>query len=60
MNQPKSGWADSRKKAVECEYEEYDRKLTELFIHRLDDSGMTSEILREVSTSEDINDAIDK
>ena len=35
---------------------EYDRKLTEQFIHGLDDKGMISEILREMSALEDIND----
>ena len=41
-------------KAAECEYKEYDRLLTEQFIKGLDDEGITSEILNEVSTLENI------
>ena len=40
---------------AECYYKEYERKLTEQFIHGLDDKGMISEILREASVLEDIN-----
>ena len=43
-------------KAVDNDYIECDRRLTEQFIHRLDDKGMISEILREVSMLEDIDD----
>ena len=42
--------------ATECDYKEYDKKLTEQSIHTLDDEGMISEIFREVSALEDIND----
>ena len=44
-------------KAAECDYKEYDRKLTEQFIYRLDDEGMLKEILRDVSALEDIRHA---
>ena len=40
-----------------CDYKVYDGRLTEHFIFGLDDEGMISEILREVSAVEDINDA---
>ena len=42
---------------AKCDYDEYDRRITEQFIHVLDDEGMVSQILREVSVLEDINDA---
>ena len=42
-------------KAMECDYTEYDRALTEQLIHDLGDEGMISEILREVSALEDID-----
>ena len=47
-------------KAADCEYNKYDRRLTEQFIHGLDDEGMISEILREVSALENINDTTSK
>ena len=47
-------------KAAECDYKEYDRKLTEQFIHRLEKEGIINDILREVSTLEDIDDATSK
>ena len=34
---------------VDCEYNEYDRSLTEPFIHGLDTYGMIGEILREIT-----------
>ena len=43
-------------KATDCDYNEYDRRLTEQFINGLD-NDMISEILREVLTLEDINHA---
>ena len=43
-------------KAAECDFNEYDRELMEKFIHGLDDEGMISAILSEVSVLEDIND----
>ena len=39
-----------------CDYNKYYSRLTDQFIHGLDDEGMTSEILRELSALEDIND----
>ena len=47
-------------KVVECDYKGYDRKMIEQFIQGLDDKGMISKILREVSVLEDINDATSK
>ena len=38
---------------ADCENNEYDRRLNEQFIHRLDDEGIVGEILRE----EHIDDA---
>ena len=40
-------------RAAECEY---NRTLIEQFVHGLGDKGMISEILREVSALEDIDD----
>ena len=45
-------------KVADCDYNEYDRRLTEQFIQGLDNEGMISEILREVSTLKDIDNAI--
>ena len=42
-------------KAADYHCKEYDRKLTEQFIHGLEDEGMISEILREVSVLDHIN-----
>ena len=42
-------------KAAECDYKEYDKELMKKFIHGLDSEGMITEILREVSVLEDIN-----
>ena len=42
-------------KTAGCDYNEYDRKLTEKFIHGLDDEGIISKILREVSVLECID-----
>ena len=44
-------------KAAPCDFNECDKRLTEQFIHGLDDEGMISEILRELSALVDINDA---
>ena len=44
-------------KAADCDYKEYDRSLTEQFIHRPDDEDMISVILREVLTLQDSDDA---
>ena len=55
MNLPKSGWVDCQK-AVDCEDNNYNSGLTEQFIHRLYYEGIISEILREVSAPEDIDD----
>ena len=41
--------------AAHCDYNKYDSRPTEQFIHRLDDEGKISEILKEVSTLEGIN-----
>ena len=41
-------------KAVDCEY---DQRLTEQFIHGLDDKVMTGEIMRELTVLKDINEA---
>ena len=43
-------------KEAYCDYNEYDRRLTEQFIHGLDNKGMISEMLRKVSVLEDIDD----
>ena len=37
-----------RTTAVECSYKEVDRQLKEQFIHGLNDSGMLTEIMREL------------
>ena len=42
--------------ALECDYKEYDRELVVHFIHGLDDESMKSEILKEASVVENIND----
>ena len=47
-------------KVTECEYKEYNGLLIEQFINGLHDQGMISETLREVSTLENIADAISK
>ena len=43
--------------AAECEYKEHNRLLTEQFMGNLNDVGMTDEILREVTTLENIEEA---
>ena len=47
-------------KAPDCGNDEYDRRLTQQFIHWLDDEGMKSDILREVLALENINDTTSK
>ena len=47
-------------KVAECEYREYDRLLIEQFIDRLNDEGMNNEILMEVTTLENIEEATSK
>ena len=47
----------SETKAADCDYNEYDRRLNKQFIHGLGNEGMISEIVREVSASESIDDA---
>ena len=47
-------------KQQKCDYKQYDRKLTKKFIHGLENEGMISGILREVSPLDDINDASSK
>ena len=47
-------------KAVECDYKEYNRELKEQLIYGLDKEGMVSEVFREVSAVEDINDVTSK
>ena len=42
---------------VRCQYNEYDRLLTQLFISGLNNDGMIDEILKEVAISEDTDDA---
>ena len=42
--------------AVDCDYNKYDRRLTKQFIRGLDDEGMISDIPREVSALENIDD----
>ena len=44
-------------KAADCEYKEYCRLLTEQFIGALNDEGMTDEIVREVATLGNIEEA---
>ena len=42
-------------KEADCDYNEYNRKLTKQFKHGLDDECVISEILREVSALENID-----
>ena len=49
-----------RTKAAECQYNDYDRLLTEQLISRLEGDGMIDEIHKEVATLEGIEDANDK
>ena len=44
------------KRTADCEYNRYDRRLTEQFIHGLDNEFVINEILREVSQLEIIDD----
>ena len=44
-------------KITDCEYREYDRRLTEQFIHVLDDGVIIGEILRKLKALEDIIEA---
>ena len=46
-----------RIKAAVCQYKEYDGLLTQQFMSGLNGNGMVSEILKDVSTLEDIEDA---
>ena len=34
--------------AADCDHKEYERETTEQFMHKLDDEGLKSEILRDV------------
>ena len=43
--------------AADCEYHEYNQRLTEQFTYGLDDEVMIGEILRELTTLKDINEA---
>ena len=43
-------------KAADCEYHEYDRWLTEQFIHGLDDEVMIGEIVRVLMALKDTNE----
>ena len=43
-------------KAVECDYEEYDTELMDQFIRQLEDKGIISKILNELSQMEFTND----
>ena len=47
-------------KVAECDYKEYIIELMNQFICGLDDEGMTSEILWEVSALQDMDDATSK
>ena len=42
-----------RRAAVECNYKEVDRQLKEHFIHRINDSEMLTEIIRELTKSDE-------
>ena len=44
-------------RAADCEYLEYDQRLTEKFIHGLDNEVMIGEILRDLTVLKDINEA---
>ena len=46
-------------KAADCEYHEYDHRLIEQFINRLDDVVRIGKILRELTVIKDTNDATD-
>ena len=54
----RNGWADCEKKVAECKYRHPDRSLTKQFIGRLSDDGMINEILREVTSLENIEEAL--
>ena len=43
-------------KTTNCDYNKYDRQITEQFIHGLDDEGMINKILREVLALADTTD----
>ena len=47
-----------RGKAAESQYKEYNRLMTEQFNNELNDDEMVDEILKEVTTIEDIEDAL--
>ena len=47
-------------KAVECEYKENNRLMTEQFICGLNDNGRSGVILREVATLQDIEDTMNE
>ena len=40
-------------RAIECNYKEVDRQLKEQFIHRLNDSEMLAEVIRELTKSDE-------
>ena len=44
-------------KAADYDYNKHNSKLTEQFIHGLDDEGIISEILREIAAVENVGDA---
>ena len=43
-------------RAADCDYNKYDRRLAEQYTHGLEDEGIMSKILREVSALENIVD----
>ena len=43
-------------RSADCEYNEYNWRLNEQFIHGLDNKSMICEILREISALEDTDD----
>ena len=46
-----------QRRVANCEYNEYDRRLTEQFIHGLEHKNMIGEILREITALENNDDA---
>ena len=50
-------WMGRLYKAADCEYHEYDQKLTAQIIHRIDIDVMTGKILWELLALKDVNEA---
>ena len=57
MSLSRNGW---QTEATECVYKEYDRQPTKQLISGFSNDYMIDEILREVATLEDIDDAMNE